>query len=98
MMIFSEVMSQSSAALQLRYLQVIVLTITITITTLQIIAIITLKIIFIITLKFIIILMFSDVEQYQRGEKLNNHISSSHRPGQECCRVNNCYHLHHPRR
>ena len=95
MIMFSEVMSQSSAALQLRYLQVIVLTITIT--TLQIIAIITLKIIFIITLKFIIIPMFSDVEQHQRGEKLNNHISSSHRPGQECCRVNNCYHHHHHR-
>ena len=37
----------------------------------------------------VIIPMFSDVEQHQCGEKLNNHISTAHRPCQECCGVNN---------
>ena len=82
MIIFSEVMSQSSAALQLRYLQVIVITIAITNT-------ITFTIVIhhqfhpttYLSQNFdckVIIPMFSDFEQHQCGEKLNNHISVAH--------------------
>ena len=92
MIIFSEVMSQSSAALQLRYLQVIVITVTITITiTITINNTNTITFTIVIHHQFhpttylsqsfeckVIIPMFSDFEQHQCGEKLNNHISVAH--------------------
>ena len=82
-------MSQSSAALQLRYLQV--------------------KIISSITIWIIIIIInhiinsytlthysnVSDAEQHQRGEELDNHIPSSHRPGQKRCWVRMFKQKHH---